>query len=115
MLVQVLKSKIHRAVITESNLGYVGSITIDKALMDASGILEFEKVLVVDINNGARFDTYAIAGERHQVCLNGACARLGEVGDIVIIMSFGLVEEGKETTCQPKNVLVDGENNIMRY
>ena len=94
-----MKSKIHRAVITEANIDYVGSITIDKALMDAAGLLENEKVQVVNVTNGARLETYVIQGEKNSgvVCLNGAAARLCAVGDVVIIISYASmsVEEAK--------------------
>ena len=100
MYIQVLKSKIHRVTVTDANLNYIGSITIDQDLMDAVGIIEGERVYIVDVNNGERLDTYAIAGERGKgtICLNGAAARKVEVGDIVIIMAYATVtpEEGKE-------------------
>lgn len=100
MNVEVLKSKIHRATVTDANLDYVGSITIDADLMDAAGLIAGEHVYVVDNNNGERLETYVIRGERGSgcVCLNGAAARKVEVGDIVIIMAFGSMplEEAKE-------------------
>ena len=90
MQTDFLKCKIHRATVTDANLNYEGSITIDKALMDAAGILPFEKVGVLDINNGARFDTYVIEGEAESgtICLNGAAARMVQKGDLVIIVSY---------------------------
>ncbi|EPP1810759.1 aspartate 1-decarboxylase, partial [Campylobacter jejuni] len=89
MNITLLKSKIHRANVTEARLDYVGSISIDEKLLQASGILEYEKVQVVNVNNGARFETYTIATQEERVvCLNGAAARLAEVGDKVIIMSY---------------------------
>lgn len=99
MLLQVHKSKIHRATITQANLNYVGSITIDEALMEASNIMDGERVQIVNNNNGERLETYVITGERNSgvICLNGAAARKCEVGDIVIIISYGFmtVEEAK--------------------
>lgn len=90
MEIEMLKSKIHRATVTQAELNYVGSITVDRALMDAADIQEYEKVLIVDINNGERFETYTIAGEPHSgmICLNGAAARCVCVEDKIIIMSF---------------------------
>jgi aspartate 1-decarboxylase len=99
MQIQVLKSKIHRVTVTEADLNYVGSITIDEALMEAAELLENEKVQVVNINNGARLETYVIKGKRNSgiICLNGPAARLCAVGDIVIIISYALMtpEEAK--------------------
>jgi len=94
MMLTMLKAKIHRAVVTEANLNYVGSITIDAALMEAAGILEYEQVHVVDINNGNRFETYVISGSRDSgvICLNGAAARLVQPGDQVIIMAYCSVD-----------------------
>lgn len=94
-MITMLKSKLHRAVVTEADVNYVGSITIDKDLMEKSGIYEYEKVSVVDVENGQRFDTYVIAGERGSriICVNGAAARLVAVGDHVIIMAYKLIEE----------------------
>ena len=94
MLIEVLKSKIHRAKITQTELDYVGSITIDENLMDAANLIEGEKVLVVNNNNGERLETYAIAGERGSgmICLNGAAARKAAKGDIVIIISFAMLD-----------------------
>lgn len=104
MLIQALKSKIHRAKITEANLHYVGSISIDEDLMDAAGLIENEKVQVVNVNNGERLETYVIKGERGSgtICLNGPAARKGQVGDTVIIISYGVfsVEEAKSYTPQ---------------
>ena len=102
MLIQVLKSKIHRVTVTESNLDYIGSITIDEALMEAANIIEGEKVQIVDNNNGERFETYVIKGERGtgQICLNGAAARKVQVGDVIIIISYAQMdfEEAKSFT-----------------
>ena len=102
MQIEILKSKIHRVTVTEANLNYIGSITIDEDLMDAAHLIEFEKVTVVNINNGERFDTYVIKGDRGTgiICLNGAAARKVAVDDIVIIMSYASmdIEEAKKFT-----------------
>ena len=116
----LLGGKIHRATVTQADLNYVGSITVDEDLLDAAGILVNEKVQIVNNNNGARFETYTIAGERGSgiVCLNGAAARLVQAGDIVIIMSYVLLSEPEIAAHQPKVVLVDGANKIreiIRY
>lgn len=110
----VLKSKIHRVVLTDADLNYVGSITIDRDLLEAADILPFEKVQVVNNNNGARFETYAIEGEAGSgcVCLNGAAARLGQPGDILIILSYVQVEEEKAREHKPRVVFVDEKNRI---
>lgn len=94
MLIEILKSKIHRAVVTEANLNYVGSITIDEDLMEAANIIENEKVQVVNINNGERLETYVIKGKRNSgvCCLNGPAARKAAVGDIVIIISYAMMD-----------------------
>lgn len=114
MFLQVFKSKIHRAVITEANLNYVGSITIDEVLMEASGIIEGERVQIVNNNNGERIETYVIKGERNsgQICLNGAAARTAQIGDIVIIIAYAWVtpEEAKEF--KPTSVFPDEFNKI---
>ncbi len=103
MMIQVLRAKIHHATITEANLQYVGSLTLDEDLMDAAGMFEFEKIQVVNVNNGERIETYLIKGKRgSQVCcLNGPAARKGMKGDMVIILSYGLVEIGKAKTWYP--------------
>ena len=103
MLLQIMKSKIHRVTVTEARLDYIGSITIDADLLEASGILPGERVYIVDNNNGERFDTYTIAGERGSgvICLNGAAARKVQPGDIVIIMSYALMTpEEAEGLCR---------------
>jgi len=112
MLTQVLKAKIHRATVTQAELDYVGSITIDEALIEAAGIREYERVQVVDINNGNRLETYVIAGERNSgvICLNGAAARLVEIGDKVIIMAYVLLNEQELEGHHPTVVFVDHEN-----
>ncbi len=110
----MLKSKIHRARVTDCNVSYEGSITIDKRLMEAADILPYEKVDVLNINNGARFNTYAIEGtaDSGEICLNGAAARLVAKGDIVIILTYHDVEEERIRDCQPRLVYVDAENKI---
>lgn len=114
MTVTMLKGKIHRAVVRQAELNYVGSITIDSKLLEAAGILEYEKVQIVDVENGSRFETYTIAGEAGSgmVCLNGAAARQVQVGDHVIIMCYCEMtpEEAKEH--KPYVVFVDEENRI---
>ena len=116
----MLKAKIHRATVTQAELNYVGSITVDMDLLEQSGILEYEKVQIVDINNGARFETYTISGERGSgvMCLNGAAARMVQTGDKIILMAYADVtpEEAKEM--RPTVVFVDDENkvtSIMNY
>ena len=115
MFINILKSKIHRAVVTGDNLNYVGSITIDEDLMDAADIIENEKVQVVNNNNGQRFETYVIPGERgsKMICLNGAAARLVQPGDVIIIISYGLVEKDKAKAYTPKIIFLDDDNNIV--
>jgi len=116
MLTQVLKGKIHRATVTQAELDYVGSITIDEALMEASGIREYERVQVVDVNNGQRLETYVITGERNSgiICLNGAAARLVQLGDKVIIMAYAWLDEKELKAYAPKVVFVDHENKIVK-
>lgn len=108
------KSKIHGATVTEANLSYKGSITIDSKLMEAANILENEKVLVVNNNNGERLETYVIEGERGSgvICLNGAAARMAQCGDIVIIISFGIYDEKEIEEFKNKVVLVNEKNEI---
>ncbi|KIC09187.1 MULTISPECIES: aspartate 1-decarboxylase [Neisseriaceae] len=110
----MLGGKIHRATVTEADLNYVGSITVDQDLLDAAGILVNEKVAIVNNNNGERFETYTIPGERGSgvVCLNGAAARLVQKGDIVIIMSYVMLSEPEIAAHEPKVVLVDEQNKI---
>lgn len=116
-MVCMLKSKIHRATVTEANLNYVGSITIDEDLMDAVGILENERVQIVNVNNGERFDTYVIKGERGKgdICLNGAAARLVHVGDKVIIMAYAYMDVNEARNMKPKVILVDENNKLLDY
>ena len=110
----MLKSKIHRAIVTEANVDYEGSVTIDAALMDAADILRFEQVHVLDIDNGARLQTYAIEGERGSgvICLNGAAARLIGEGDMVIILAYDQLTEDEARLHRPHLVYVDGRNRI---
>lgn len=108
----MLKSKIHRARVTDANINYEGSITIDKKLMEAADILPFEQVHVLDINNGARFTTYAIEGEQGEICLNGAAARMVVKGDLVIILSYCHVDDSKARHFMPQLVYVNEKNAI---
>lgn len=110
----MMNGKIHRATVTEANLNYVGSITIDEDLLDAAGMLPNEKVQIVNNNNGARLETYIIPGERGSgvVCLNGAAARLVQPGDTVIIISYVLVAEEKVKEHKPKVLIMDADNRI---
>lgn len=108
----MLKSKIHRARVTDANIDYEGSITIDKTLMEAADILPYERVEVLNINNGARFDTYAIEGKTGEICVNGAAARLAVKGDIVIILTYSYVNDSEARNCTPKLVYVDAKNAI---
>ncbi|MBP5538326.1 MAG: aspartate 1-decarboxylase [Bacteroidales bacterium] len=115
MTLTLLKAKIHRAVVTQSDLNYVGSITIDATLMKKAGILEYEKVLVADVDNGRRFETYVIVGEADSgvICLNGAAAHCVEVGDKVIIMAFAAMTPEEARTHSPKIVFVDEQNHAI--
>ncbi|MQL53279.1 aspartate 1-decarboxylase [Desulfofundulus thermobenzoicus] len=115
MFITMFKSKIHRATVTEANLNYMGSITIDQALLEAAGILPHEKVQVVNNNNGARLETYVISGPRHSgvICLNGAAARLVQPGDTVIIIAYALMTPEEAAGFTPRVVLVDGRNRVM--
>ena len=115
MVFHMLKGKIHRATVVQAELDYVGSITIDPLLMEAAGILEYEKVQVVDVNNGSRFETYVITGEKGSgmVCLNGAAAREVSVGDKVIIMCYCELDENEVKSHKPKVVFVDDDNHIV--
>lgn len=106
----MLKSKIHRATVTEANLDYIGSVSIDRELMRLADILEWEQVAVVDINNGARFETYAIPGTAGQICLNGAAARLALPGDKVILLSYADLEEAELEGYSPTIVFCDELN-----
>lgn len=114
MFRNMMNGKIHRATVTEANLNYVGSITIDEDILDAVGMVANEKVQIVNNNNGARLETYIIPGERGSgvVCLNGAAARLVQPGDIVIIISYALVSEEKVAVHTPKVAIMDENNRI---
>lgn len=114
MLRTMCKGKIHRATVTQANLNYVGSITVDQDLLDAADIYPYEKVQVVNVTNGARLETYTIAGARGSgvICLNGAAARYVAEGDIVIVMSYGQYSEQETRLLQPHLVFVDAENRI---
>ena len=111
----MMKSKIHRATVTDANLNYVGSITIDENLMEAADLLPYEQVAIVNINNGARFETYVITGDRGSgtMCLNGAAARLAQQGDKIIVISYGSFEEKELSGFEPIIVHVDDNNRIV--
>nr|WP_308536119.1 aspartate 1-decarboxylase [uncultured Prevotella sp.] len=115
MQIEVLKSKLHRVKVTEANLNYIGSITIDEDLLDAANLIAGEKVQVVNNNNGERFETYIIKGERGSgcVCLNGAAARKAQVGDIVIIISYALMDFEAAKLFRPAIVFPDDQNRIV--
>ena len=114
MLIEIVKSKIHRAKITEANIDYIGSITIDEDLMDAANLIENEKVQVVNVNNGERLDTYVIRGERRSgtICLNGPAARRGLAGDIVIIISYAAIDFEAAKTFEPAIIFPDANNRL---
>jgi len=116
MQIEVVKSKIHRARVTEADLNYIGSITIDENLMDGSNLIEGEKVSIVNVNNGERLETYVIKGERGsgKICLNGAAARKAAVGDIVIIMSFGIMDFEEAKSFKPSIVFPDENTNLLK-
>ena len=116
MIIEVLKSKIHRARVTQAELNYVGSITIDEDLIEAANIIPNEKVQIVNNNNGARFETYVIKGERGSgtICLNGATARLAQVGDVVIIMSYAYMEQDEARGYEPILIFPDTDNKLLR-
>lgn len=115
MVIEVLKSKIHRVRVTQAELNYVGSITIDEDLMDAANIIANEKVQIVNNNNGARFETYVIKGERGSgmVCLNGAAARLVQVGDIIIIISYALMDFEEAKNYEPTLIFPNESNKLI--
>ncbi|RNC63442.1 aspartate 1-decarboxylase [Proteiniphilum sp. X52] len=116
MWLEILKSKIHRATVTDANLNYEGSITIDEDLIDAANLIVHEKVAVVNNNNGERFETYVIRGERGSgiICLNGAAARKVQKGDVIIIMSYALLSPEEAKTFQPVVIHLDGNNRIKK-
>ena len=115
MLIEMFKSKIHRATVTQADLNYMGSLTLDADLIDAAGMRLYEKVGVLNINNGQRFETYIIEGERGSgvVCLNGACARLGEPGDLIIALTYAQMTPDEADAHQPISVFVDDKNKIV--
>jgi aspartate 1-decarboxylase len=112
VLISVCKSKIHRATITDKNLAYVGSITIDSDLMKLAELVPFEQVQIANVNNGNRFETYVIEGKAGSgtIALNGAAARLGEIGDLIIIIAYGQIEKEEGPSHKPAIVIVDGQN-----
>jgi len=114
MILTMLKGKIHKATITQAELNYMGSITIDKTLMEASKIIENEKVQIVDVNNGARFETYVIPGKRDSgvICVNGAAARLVQPGDSVIIIAYAQMDEDEAKKYKPAVVFMNDDNTI---
>ncbi len=116
MNLTMLKGKIHRAVVKQAKVSYVGSITVDEDLLEAAGILEYEKVQVVDVENGSRFETYTIAGERGSgmICLNGAAARCVQVEDHVIIMCYADMDAKEAKSHKPKVVFVDVDNKVVK-
>ena len=116
MTVEMLKGKIHRATVIQAEMDYVGSITVDEELLEAAGILEYEKVQIVDVNNGSRFETYTICGERGSgmICLNGAAARCVSTGDKIIIMAYGQYDSEEAKNHKPSVVFVDEKNKISR-
>ena len=115
MKVTMLKGKIHRATVVQAELDYVGSITVDQDLLDAAGILEYEKVQIVDVNNGSRFETYVIPGERGSgvICVNGAAAHLVKVGDVIIIMAYTWLPLEEAKAFKPKVIFPDTKTNKL--
>lgn len=115
MLIEMMKAKIHRVTVTEANLNYIGSITIDSALLKAAGILNGQRVYIVNNNNGERFDTYVIAGEEGSgvICLNGAAARKAQPGDVIIIIAYALVTEEEAMKMEPKVIFPDTATNRL--
>jgi aspartate 1-decarboxylase len=114
MQIEILKSKLHRVTVTEANLNYVGSVTIDEDLLDAAGMIEYEKVAIVNVNNGERLETYIIKGKRGSgtICINGPAARKAMVGDIVVIISYTIMDFEAAKTHTPKVVFTDAKNRI---
>ena len=115
MIIEMLKGKIHRATVTEADLNYMGSLTLDEGLMDAAGLKEFEKIQVLDVTNGNRLETYVIKGERNsgKVCINGAAAHLIHKGNLVIIVAYCQLAEDEALSHRPKIINVDKENKII--
>ena len=116
MTITMLKAKIHRATVTQAELDYVGSITVDMDLLEEAGILEYEKVQIVDVNNGSRFETYTIAGERGSgvMCLNGAAARMVQTGDKIILMAYAQVTPEEASELRPTVLFVDEKNKVTK-
>ena len=116
MTITMLKAKIHRATVTQAELDYVGSITVDVDLLEQAGILEYEKVQIVDVNNGSRFETYTIAGERGSgvMCLNGAAARMVQTGDKIILMAYAQVTPEEASELRPTVLFVDEKNKVTK-
>ena len=116
MTITMLKAKIHRATVTQAELDYVGSITVDMDLLEQAGILEYEKVQIVDVNNGSRFETYTIAGERGSgvMCLNGAAARMVQTGDKIILMAYAQVTPEEASEPRPTVLFVDEKNKVSK-
>jgi aspartate 1-decarboxylase len=116
MLIEIFKSKIHRVKVTTSDLNYIGSVTIDEDLLDASGIMVGERVFIVNVNNGERFDTYAIKGKRGsgEICLNGPAARKVQKGDIVIIIAYAQMTPEEAKDFQPKIIFPNEETNLLK-
>lgn len=116
MTITMLKAKIHRATVTQAELDYVGSITVDMDLLEQAGILEYEKVQIVDVNNGSRFETYTIAGERGSgvMCLNGAAARMVQTGDKIILMAYVQVTPEEASELRPTVLFVDEKNKVTK-
>lgn len=116
MTITMLKAKIHRATVTQAELDYVGSITVDMDLLEQAGILEYEKVQIVDVNNGSRFETYTLAGERGSgvMCLNGAAARMVQTGDKIILMAYAQVTPEEASELRPTVLFVDEKNKVTK-
>lgn len=116
MTITILKAKIHRATVTQAELDYVGSITVDMDLLKQAGILEYEKVQIVDVNNGSRFETYTIAGERGSgvMCLNGAAARMVQTGDKIILMAYAQVTPEEASELRPTVLFVNEKNKVTK-
>ena len=116
MTITMLKAKIHRATVTQAEVDYVGSITVDMDLLEQAGILEYEKVQIVDVNNGSRFETYTIAGERGSgvMCLNGAAARMVQTGDKIILMAYAQVTPEEASELRPTVLFVDEKNKVTK-
>ena len=115
-MIEILKSKIHRAVVTDANINYEGSITLSSSLIKKANFVKYEKVLVVDINNGNRFETYVIESpDDNVICLNGAAARLVSVGDLIIIMSFRYIDENSAIDYEPNIIVLNEKNEVIQW